>query len=86
MDLHKIIDRWLVLESNKAKAFAAIRLPINHDSRIHDFPILTKKGLERLISCRTRQATDKNLLSAMMLKAGNSTLRINLRQHESGAS
>ena len=78
MDLDKIIDCRLILESNKAKPFATIRLPINHDCRINDFPILTKKSLQRLISRRTRQAADENLLGTMMLKTGNGTLRINL--------
>jgi hypothetical protein len=78
MDLDKIIDRRLVLESDKAETLATIRLSIDHDGRINDFPILTKEGLECLISRRTRQATDKNLLGAMMLKAGNGALRINL--------
>lgn len=85
MDLDKIIDRWLVLESDKAETLATVRLSIDHDGCIHDFPILTKERLECLISRRTGQATNKNLLGAVMLKTGNGALRIDL-QYGSGTS
>lgn len=51
VDLHKVVNSRLILESHETEAFAPVRLAVHHDSGVYDSPILTEEYLQSLVGC-----------------------------------
>ncbi len=74
----EVIQRRSFLKSHKAESLASSRLSVDHDGGIDNASMLREVRLEGFGSHRRCEASDKKLLSALVLKTRDGAFGIDL--------